>query len=324
MGVKIGKDKLLAIYEKMVLIRKFEEKAITFYEDGSIMGSLHLYIGEEAVAATVCACLNDDDYITSTHRGHGHIIAKGADIKGAMAELLGKETGHCKGRGGSMHITDMSLGILGANGIVAGGIPIATGAALASKYKNSKQIAVAFFGDGASNEGAFHESANLAGIHKLPIIYLCENNGYGISTPLEVSTAVEDISVRGASYNMKGVTVDGNDVYAIYDAMTEAVDRARAGEGPTLLECKTYRFYGHWYGDPQPYRSKEEVMEWKTNNDPIERFKRALLEKEGISEEEIAAIEQGCADKVEEAAQFAKESPLPDASTVLDYVFYED
>lgn len=316
------KDKMLDIYSRMVRIREFEEGAIDFYERSLVKGSLHLYIGEEAVAATVCSFLNDDDYITSTHRGHGHIIAKGADLCGAMAELMGKETGLCKGRGGSMHITDMGVGILGANGIVGGGIPIAMGGALGCKKLGGKQISVAFFGDGASNEGSFHESLNLASLWKLPVIFLCENNYYGMSTPVEQSTPVQDISVRAIAYNMPGVTVDGNDVFAIAKAMEEAVDRARSGNGPTLLECKTYRWMGHWYGDPQEYRTKEEVAQWKEKC-PIVRFRKAILEQGMASEEELNAIDEQTAQLIKEAGEFAIASPLPDPATVLDYVFVD-
>ena len=223
-------------------------------------------------------CCGDEDYITSTHRGHGHCIAKGARLDKAMAELMGKVTGYCKGRSGSMHIADFTKGNLGANAIVGGGIPIATGAALAAKLRGSDQVAVSFFGDGASNQGTFHESLNLAAVWKLPVIYVCENNDYAISVPTWQSTSVKDISVRGTAYNMPGFTVDGNDVNAIYEVAEQAIIRAKAGDGPTLIECKTYRHLGHWTGDPQPYRTREEVEDWKQNNDPIQRMREQMLQ----------------------------------------------
>jgi len=319
---KISRQTILDIYSKMVLIRKFEEQAIDFYERAIVRGSLHLYIGEEAVASTICSFLRKEDYITSTHRGHGQVLAKGANVKGAMAELMGKETGLCRGRGGSMHIADVSVGVLGANGIVGGGIPIATGAGLAAKYKGTDQVAVAFFGDGASNEGTFHESINLAALWKLPVIYVCENNLYGMSTPVAQSTPIENISDRGAGYGIPGVTVDGNDVFAIYDAMEEAIRRAKAGEGPTLIECKTYRWAGHWLGDPQAYRTQDEVEAWKKKC-PIVRFRSRILAEGLVTEEELDKIDNETAELIKEAAKFAVDSPLPDPSTVLEDVFYE-
>lgn len=318
----IKKERLLDIYSRMIRIRKFEEKAKTFYEEASVKGSLHLYIGQEAIAATVCSLLSDSDYITSTHRGHGHIIAKGADLNRAMAELMGKETGLCKGRGGSMHIADMSVGILGANGIVGGGIPIAIGGGLAAKYKKTNQVSVSFFGDGASNEGTFHESLNLASLWKLPVIFVCENNGFGLSVPTWQSTSVKDIADRGAGYNMPGIVVDGNDVFAIYEAMEKAIKRAKAGEGPTLLECKTYRWMGHWLGDPQPYRTREETAAWIIKC-PIKRLKRYITEKNIASDQELNRIEENAIEAIEEAAKFAFSSAFPDPDTLLENVFFE-
>ena len=321
--VKIKKEKLLDIYTRMSRIRKFEEKAKTFYEEASVKGSLHLYIGQEAIAATVCSFLTNSDFITSTHRGHGHIIAKGADLNGAMAELMGKETGLCKGRGGSMHIADMSVGILGANGIVGGGIPIAVGGGLAAKYKKTDQVSVSFFGDGASNEGSFHESLNLASLWKLPVIFVCENNEFGLSVPAWQSTSVKDIAVRAAGYNIPGVVVDGNDVLAIYEAMEEAIRRARAGEGPTLLECKTYRWMGHWLGDPQPYRTREEVAAW-VKKCPIVRLKNYIMNEKIAKIEELDKIETDAANAIEQATKYAFSSPFPDPKTLLENVFFEE
>ena len=272
----IDKKTGLWIYNKMNEIRDFEETAWTLFTENKLRGSVHLYTGEEAVAASVCAQLTDEDLIASTHRGHGHCIAKGAELDRALAELMGKATGYCKGRSGSMHIADFTQGNLGANAIVGGGIPIAVGAALSAKMQKQDRVAVSFFGDGASNEGTFHESLNLASVWKLPIIFVCENNGYGISVPTWQSTSVENISERAKGYNMPGETVDGNDVEAIDAAFERALKRAKAGEGPSLIECKTYRWMGHWTGDPQTYRTREEVEEWK-RKDPMKRWRERLI-----------------------------------------------
>ncbi len=320
----ISKEKKRWIYETMSQIRWFELKAQNLFEQNKLRGSVHLYAGEEAVAAGVCALLRDEDYITSTHRGHGHCIAKGAKLDRAMAELMGKATGYCKGRSGSMHIADFTKGNLGANAIVGGGIPIATGAALAAKLKGSDQVAVSFFGDGASNEGTFHESLNMAAVWKLPVVFVCENNGFGISVPAWQSTSVKDISVRGAAYGMPSVTVDGNDVYAVYEAAEAAIARAKAGEGPTLIECKTYRTLGHWTGDPQPYRTKEEVEDWKANRDPITLFREKLIAEGEFTAEELDAMDQAAIQEAEEAAEFAINSPDPDPAFVMEDVFCED
>ena len=320
--ILISRERKLWIYDKMCKIRHFEQTAFSLFEQNKLRGSVHLYAGEEAIAASVCSLLRDDDYITSTHRGHGHCIAKGARLDLAMAELMGKATGYCKGRSGSMHIADFEKGNLGANAIVGGGIPIATGAGLAAKLRGSDQVTAAFFGDGASNQGTFHESLNLAGVWKLPVIYICENNGFGISVPTWQSTSVEDIGVRGASYGIPGVTVDGNDVYAVYNAAEEAVARARGGGGPTLIECKTFRHFGHWTGDPQNYRTREEVEDWKQNRDPIKLFRSVLLEEGGFLPEELVAIEEDAIREAREAAEFALNSPEPDPEGVLDDVFF--
>ncbi len=313
-------EKMLEIYNMMHIIRNFEERALSFFEQNILRGSVHLCIGQEATPATVCSLLNPDDYIASTHRGHGHCLAKGADPGQALAELMGKATGYCGGRGGSMHIADVEAGNLGANAIVGGGIPIAVGAALASKMQNNGRVAISFFGDSATNEGVFHEALNLAAIWKLPVVFVCENNGYGISVPQWQSTSVKDISVRAASYGIEGVTVDGNDVEAIYDAAQKAIAKARNGEGPTLIECKTYRWLGHWTGDPCPYRTKEEVIEWKEKC-PIKRCRARLLEL-GVSEADIVAVEEKALAAIDVAADFALSSPEPDPATVLDNVFY--
>ena len=318
----IENERLISIYKTMNRIRKFEEKALSLFESNKLRGSVHLYIGQEAVAATVCSLLRDEDYITSTHRGHGHCIAKGAELGKAMAELMGKATGYCKGRGGSMHIADLEKGNMGANAIVGGGIPIAVGGALAAQMKGTGQVAVAFFGDGASNQGTFHEGINLASVWKLPVIFICENNGFGISVPVRESTSVKDIGVRGTAYNIPGYTVDGNDVFAVNEAASKAIERAKAGEGPTLIECKTYRWMGHWTGDPQVYRTREEVEEWKKKC-PIKRLRKYMLDNKLLTENEAVKIENERQEQVDEATLFALESPEPDPALVLDDVFYE-
>jgi len=318
----IEKERALLIYRNMNRIRSFELKALSLFEANKLRGSVHLYIGEEAVAATVCSRLSDEDYIASTHRGHGHCIAKGAQLDRAMAELMGKATGYCKGRSGSMHIADFTKGNLGANAIVGGGIPIAVGAGLASKLQKNGRVSVSFFGDGASNEGTFHESLNLASVWKLPVIFVCENNLYGISVPTWQSTSVKDISVRGMGYDMPGITVDGNDVEAVDAAFKAAYDRAVAGEGPTLIECKTYRWMGHWTGDPELYRTRQEVEELKAN-EPIQRFRARMLETGIADEETICGIEAKVTKAMADALDFAMNSPEPDPAHVTDDVFYE-
>ncbi|MCD8249348.1 MAG: thiamine pyrophosphate-dependent dehydrogenase E1 component subunit alpha [Lachnospiraceae bacterium] len=318
----IEKERARTIYRTMNRIRSFEQKALDLFEANKLRGSVHLYIGEEAVASTVCSRLKTTDYIASTHRGHGHCIAKGADLDKAMAELMGKATGYCKGRSGSMHIADLTQGNLGANAIVGGGIPIAVGSALASKLQHNQNVSVSFFGDGASNEGTFHESLNLAAVWKLPIVFVCENNLYGISVPTWQSTSVKDISVHAQGYDMPGYTVDGNDVEAIDEVFAKAYERAAAGEGPSLIECKTYRWMGHWTGDPQPYRTREEVAEWKEKC-PIKRYRAKLLEQGLFTEEELNEIEAAAKKEAEEAAEFALNSPEPDPAGLLNDVFYE-
>lgn len=319
----IDKKTGLWIYNKMHEIRDFEETAWTLFTENKLRGSVHLYTGEEAVAASVCAQLTDEDLIASTHRGHGHCIAKGAELDRALAELMGRETGYCKGRSGSMHIADFTKGNLGANAIVGGGIPIATGAGLSLKMQKKPNVAVAFFGDGASNQGTFHESINMAAVWKLPVIYVCENNQFGMTVPVEQSTSVKDISVRAAGYGIVGETVDGNDVVAVYEAFARAKARALKGEGPTLLECKTYRWRGHWTGDPEPYRSREDVDWWKENKDPIKLFAAYLTENELATAEELEQIAADAAARMAKAEEFALNSPEPDPAHVLDDVFFE-
>lgn len=315
------REQALEIYKNMNKIRAFEEKAYKLFEENKLRGSVHLYTGEEAIAATVCSNLDDEDYITSTHRGHGHCIAKGARLDLALAELMGKATGYCKGRGGSMHIADFTKGNLGANAIVGGGIPIATGAALAQKLQKKSHVAVSFFGDGASNEGTFHEALNFSAVQKLPVIFICENNGFGISVPLKQSTSVEDISNRAKGYGIPGITVDGNDVLALDEVFLAAKRRAIAGEGPTLIECKTYRWRGHWTGDPEPYRSREEVEAWK-KKDPIIRFEKYMVKEKLATKKELDKIKEDAYAEMDTATEFALSSPEPDPATVMDDVFY--
>lgn len=316
----LSKKALVQMFETMNKIRMFETKLQEFFAAGEIPGFVHLYLGEEAVATGACAALTNQDLITSTHRGHGHLLAKGGDLKLMMSEIFGKQTGYCKGKGGSMHIADMDLGILGANGIVGGGGPLAVGAALSAKYKKSENVALCFFGDGASNQGTTQESLNMASAWKLPLVFVNENNGYGISCPQCKSMAVVDIADRAAAYDMPGVVVDGNDVLAVHEAVTEAVKRARKGEGPSLIECKTYRWRGHFEGDACTYRCTEELEEWMAK-DPIPRFETKLLESGTLSAEEVEKIKSRIEKDIDAAVEFAKESPLPDTSVLLEDVY---
>lgn len=323
--MEISKEKLLDLYTTMVRIRLFEDRIVDLYARGMVPGLAHLYLGEEAVATGVCGVLREDDYITSTHRGHGHVIAKGADLKLMMAELFGKRTGYCKGKGGSMHIADMNIGILGANGIAGGGIPIAGGAGLSIKLRKTDQVSVGFFGDASSNNGTFHESLNFASVHRLPVIFVCENNKYGISVSQSKHQAIKDIAIRATSYDMPGVVVDGNDVLDVYGAASKAVRRARAGEGPTLIECKTYRWRGHHEGDPNQgrrYRTTEEIEEWK-KKDPIPRLAEKLLEQKALTKKKMASIEARLAGEIEEAVAFANQSEFPAVEEMYEDVFIQ-
>jgi len=318
----IGEDVLADLHRRMVRIRIFEEEAGKLMENGRVPGALHLYVGEEAVAAGVMTNLNDDDQITSTHRGHGHLVAKGGDFRMMYAELFGRTTGYCKGKGGSMHICDLDLGMLGANGIVGAGPPIAVGAAFSNKYRGTDQVTIPFFGDGASNEGTFHEAANMAALYKLPCVFVCENNGYGEFTPQAGHQAILDVADRAAGYGMPGVIVDGMDVIAVYEAAHEAIARARAGEGPTLLEAKTYRFYDHVgvKGMRIPYRSEDEVEEYK-KRDPIVTFEARLAELGLLSPDAAAKIHADTLAEVTEAIAYAEESPLPTEDDLLTDVY---
>lgn len=316
-------EQLREVLHKMHLIRRFEEGAEDAYTRGLIHGTMHLSIGQEASAMGICMPLKPDDQITSTHRGHGHCIAKGAKVDRMFAEFFGKTTGYCKGRGGSMHIADVSAGNLGANGIVAGGIPIAVGAALSAKMQKNGKVVICFFGDGANNEGAFHESLNMAAIWKLPVVFVCENNGYGMSTSTARSTAVANISERAVAYAMPGVTVFGNDFSAVAEASTEAVERARRGEGPSLIETKTYRHRGHSKSDRNRYRTKEEIEEWKALRDPISLFETELKQFGIMDDAGIASVRDAVEAEIAAGIAFAKDSPLPSTADVLNFVYTE-
>jgi len=317
----LSRETLIKLYTTMATIRNFEERGIPETGQRAMSGSVHSSAGQEAVPTGVCAHLSDEDYIGSTHRGHGHCIAKGVDPKRMMAELFGRSTGTNKGKGGSMHIADMSKGMLGTNGVVGASIPLAVGAGLTSKLKDLKRVAVAFFGDGAANQGVLHESMNLASVWKLPVIFCCENNGYAQSTSVEYALSTANVSDRAAGYDMPGITVDGMDVFAVYDAAGQAVERARNGEGPTLLECRTYRFYGHTvFDNPLTYRTKEEEDHWRAR-DPLKLFRENVLPLGDITLEELDQIDQEAADIMEEAIKLADAGPLPETDKIYEDVY---
>jgi acetoin:2,6-dichlorophenolindophenol oxidoreductase subunit alpha len=315
-----SKEQLRLALKRMWLIRRFEEMAEESYIRGLTHGTMHLSIGQEASAVGICMDLSDKDYITSTHRGHGHCIGKGAEVKYMFAEFFGKEEGYCRGRGGSMHIADVATGNLGANGIVGGGIPLATGAALAIKQRKGTEVAVCFFGDGANNEGAFHESANMAAVWKLPVIYVCENNQYGMSVSTARSTAVTDVAIRAAAYAMPGTIVDGNNIADVNEAMMAAMERAQKGEGPSLIECKTYRTKGHSRSDRNRYRSKDEIEGWKLK-DPIPSFEDELQDYGVLSKAEVQAVRDEVEKDVQDGFAFAQLGTDPTADTVLRDVY---
>lgn len=319
----LKEEELIGLYRTMCRIRAFETKVQELFAANMIPGFVHLSIGEEAVAAGVSSVLRPDDYITSTHRGHGHVLAKGADPRRMMAELFGKKTGYCKGKGGSMHIADFSVGVLGANGVVAGGFPIAVGAGLSCKLRSTDQVVVCYFGDGASNRGPVHEAMNMASIWKLPILFVCENNQYASTTAMSYSTSVDRISLRAPGYSMPGITVDGNDVLAVREAAAQAVARARKGQGPTLLEALTYRWRGHFEGDPQRYRSKQEVEKAK-GRDPILKLAGTLRKKKLLSRELEERIHREVGEEIEAAVLFAQESPYPEPEEALEDLYAGD
>jgi acetoin:2,6-dichlorophenolindophenol oxidoreductase subunit alpha len=312
------------LLRQMLRIRHFEENLYQMYLNKQVPGmSPHLSVGQEAAAAGVCQALRREDYLLTTHRGHGHVLAKGANMNRMLAEIRGKETGYCHGRGGSMHIADVSLNIVGANGIVGGGMPIAVGVGLSCVYRKTDAVVACFFGDAASNIGAFHEALNMAAVMKLPVIWICENNQYGLSTPAKSTVAGGSVGARGAAYGMPGCTVDGNDVLAVHAKAREAVARARAGEGPSLIEALTYRWYGHGASDNRSYRTKDEEAAWREKC-PIRRYKAFLTERQLLSAAEIGQLEAAAEAEVQGAIRFAEESPLPAPETVTDYVFSED
>lgn len=314
---------LLKLFENMVRVRMFEEKAAECFAKGMLAGNIHLCIGQEGSTVGASAALEEGDYITSTHRGHGHCIAKGAKTDLALAELFGKETGYCKGKGGSMHIVDVDLGILGANGIVGAGIPIAAGSALASRILGDKHVTLCFFGDSASNQGTFHEAINMAAAWKLPVVFLCENNGYGVSVPIRKVTNTKDIAVRAKAYGIPGEVVDGSDVLAVYEVMQKAVARARKGEGPSLIETKVFRWQGHYCGDPANYRPRE-YLEQAHAKDPVALFRACLLQEKTATEKELAAIEDRMTKEIEDAAAFADMAAYPPVSEALTDVYSVD
>ncbi|MBI3249552.1 MAG: thiamine pyrophosphate-dependent dehydrogenase E1 component subunit alpha [Deltaproteobacteria bacterium] len=325
MAADVSREKLLKMYRTMQTIRQFEERLRDLFKEGKVPGFVHVSIGEEASATGVCAALTDTDYITSTHRGHGHLLAKGGRLKPMVAELFGKKTGYCKGKGGSMHIADFSIGILGANGIVGAGLPIATGAGLAAKMKKSGQVAVCFFGDGASNEGVFHESLNIASSWKLPVVYVCENNLYGEFTAGKDVTSVKDIADRARGHDMPGIIVNGNDVIEVYETTVQAVERARRGDGPSLIECKTYRWEGHVVGEEaflgkRAYRPQDEIAAWKLRC-PLISFESRFTANGMFTQAELDAVKAEVKRDLEEAVQFAIDSPLPAPEEALEDMF---
>ncbi len=324
MAINIPKEDLMLMLERMWRIRQFERQVIEVYSAGEFVGAAHPYIGEEAVAVGACIALNDDDYIAGNHRSHGHPIAKGADLNKAMAEIYGRIDGYCKGKGGSMHLADFSVGILGESGILASSVPVATGAALASKLQGKNFVSAVFFGDGASNQGACHESMNLAAVWKLPVVFICENNGYAVTTSSKDTVSADRIADRAFAYNMPGVQVDGQDVIAMYEVTTEAVRRARADDGPTLIEAVTYRYEEHSLGLEKvrrsEYRTNEEIEEWR-ERDPIILLTQKLLEQGIASQEECDGVEQAQLEAALDAVEFARNSPFPDASDLYDDMF---
>lgn len=316
----ITQEQAVGMYRTMLLIRRFEERLFLLFATRAMPGTMHQYNGEEAVATGTCANLNRNDYITSTHRGHGHCLAKGTSTKGVMAEMFAKSTGCCKGMGGSMHIADFGVGMLGANGIVGGGIPHAVGAAWSSKYLKNGKVAVAFFGDGAANEGSFHEAVNLAAVWQLPVVFVCENNLYGFSTHYRRSTPVEDIAVRAAAYGIEGIIADGMSVEDVYDKTGAAIRKARAGGGPTLIECKTYRYMGHSRAERPTYRTMEELAAWKIK-DPLITYAEVLKSQYGLNMEQLKSVEDDVAAEIDQAVAFAEASPDPQADAYQQYIF---
>ncbi len=320
---KYNQETILKFYKEMFRIRTFDNMAAKLFSQGFLAGNIHTCVGQEATAVGTCQALKPGDFITATHRGHGQCLAKGGDPKLMMAELFGKASGYCGGKGGSMHIADIGLGILGANGIVGAGIPLAAGSALASRIKGTDEVSVCFFGDGSSNQGTFHESLNMASAWKLPVVFVCENNLYAVSVSFQRVSNVEYIADRAVAYGIPGAIVDGNDVFAVYEAVEQAVERARAGEGPTLIECRTYRQRGHYEGDPMVYRSKEEMAGWKMRC-PITLLRSELLRIYPACDVKLLHIEAEVSKEIEEAVDFAKNAPYPEKGDVLTDVYAMD
>jgi pyruvate dehydrogenase E1 component alpha subunit len=321
--IDLTRDTLVGLYERMSLIREFEERLKWLVETGVPVGAVHYYVGQEAVAAGVCAALRDTDWIASTHRGHGHCIAKGVDVRAMMAELYGKAGGTNGGKGGSMHITDIRMGVLGVNPIVGAGVTHAVGAGLSAKVRGVDEVAVAFFGEGAASIGAVHEAMNMASIWTLPVVFVCENNGYAQATPAEYAIAVPDIADRAPAYDMPGVVVDGQDALAVLAAAAPAVARARAGDGPSLVECKTFRYYGHHQGDETlRYRTADEERDARTR-DPLVIFRERMGREGLLGSEELDALDARAKELVDEAVRFAESSPLPDLSDLYTHVYVD-
>lgn len=318
--VEVSKEKLIQLYKTMWDVRFFEEKVDEFFAKGMIHGTTHLCVGQEASAVGSGAVLREQDKITSTHRGHGHCIAKGAEVNKMMAELFGRTTGYCKGKGGSMHIADVEKGNLGANGIVGGGIPLAVGSALTAQMKKLDYVTVCYFGDGATNEGSFHEALNLAAVWNLPVVFICENNQYGMSGPVKEMVKIENISTRAKAYGFPGVTIDGNDMIEVMNTTEEAVENARKGNGPTLIEMKTYRWKGHSKSDARLYRTREEEKEWRAK-DPIKRFRETLIDGNVFTEEEAEEIRQESKLEIEKSVEFAEAGPMPTKEDLLTDVY---
>ncbi len=324
--MSISNETKVEMLRAMLKIRVFEERIQELYHAGYIPGSMHLSTGQEAVPVGICMNLRKDDYLLSSHRGHGHVIAKGGEYKFMMAELYGKRTGYCKGKGGSMHFANREIGILGTNGIVGAGIPIATGVGFSSKYLQNDRITVCIFGDGAANTGAFHEGINFASVLKVPVVFVIENNQYAISVPRKLSDCLESLSIRAESYAIPGTTVDGNDVLTVYENAQKAVESARSGKGPTLIECKTYRWHGHHAGEPRDglvYRTKEEIESWKEKC-PIKRLKKVLLHEEVLKEDDITAMEEEFNTELDAAIQYAEESPYPEVAELYEDVYIDE
>ncbi len=318
--MKLSPQRLLELYRQMLTIRCFEQKVVDCHKKGLVQGAAHSYTGMEAVAVGICAAMRDDDYVTSTHRGHGHCIARGLDVRRMLAEIFGRATGYCKGKGGSMHLADMDRGMLGADGIVGGGIPIAAGAALGCRVLGHDRVVVCFFGDGATNQGSFHEAANFAAVNKLAVVFVCENNHWALSAGFEATTAVDNVADRAAAYSMPGHIVDGNDVEAVHAAAVTAIERARTGEGPSLVECKTYRWEGHSvFPRPDP-RPAQEIEDWR-KRDPIAALLQVLLDNGILDADGQSQIEEEVAALIDEAESFARSSPLPDPETAFEDIY---